>query len=348
MDNLDRSKEVRVIASQMGVQGVSPTLGIIDTCLDRVASWIKNKPVKTFSQLEELVCEKLNLVFEMIHCNEDLNLLAEKYAKDGDPAFGYIKNCFDEKTFGTLFRRSKTDKKGSRRYVAFIDCRGDKAQRSYFSKWHEISHVMTDFGQMEMFHRSTSDKDDTEQLMDRIAGELGFYDDIFDPILKSEMVGKDRLTFDVVEKVQSRICDQASFQSTLIACCKRIRKAIVYVEAAMKLKKNELQALESNQDDFLQSEFADSMPTPKLRAWLVKPNKQALNEGIDIHRNMLVPENSVIYRLYNSESGDLVDAQGYECLGDWKHSNGSTLEQVDVYIEARKYKDSLYALVSPA
>lgn len=350
MDNLDYSKNVRIIASQMGVHTESPTQGILNACKERVASWIKGKSITTFAQLEEIVCKKLHLTIEMICTDGDIRELATKYIKDGgEPAFAHITTCFDVNTFGALIERRNVRKNAYDRYVAFIDCRGDKAQRSYFSKWHEIAHVMTTFGQMEIpFHRSTTDKDHTELLMDRIAGEMGFYDNIFVPILRSEMVGKERLTFDVVEKVQSRICDQASFQSTLIACCKRTRTPIIYIEAAMALKKDEKRALESKQADFLKADFLNSAPTPKLRARIVKPNEQAREHGIDIHRNMMVPEGSVIHRLHNSESDELLNAQGCECLGDWKHSNGSSLEPVDVFIEARKYKDSLYALVSPA
>lgn len=348
-DRLDRSKEILAIASQMGISSASPARGIVDACRQQVSQWIEGKPISTFAMLEEIVCNKLQLVFEIIRADSDIECLVEKYASKGEIAFAYIRNCFDEHTYGTLFKRRNARKNASDKYVAFIDCRGDKGARCYFSKWHEIAHVMTNFDQMEIpFHRSTVNiKDDTELLMDRIAGEIGFLDELFCPVMDDELRSEQRLTFGAVDKIQSRVCDDASFHSTLIACCQRVNKPTVYLEAKLAYKKSEKQLLNSGQDDFLESSFPESIPKPKLRATIVKPNPQATDAGIDIHQNMEIPETSAIYRLYSSQLDELIDIKAQENLSTWTHSNGSTLKDTEVLIEARKYKDSLYAIITP-
>ena len=349
-DRLDRSKAILAIASQMGISSESPARGIVEACKLQVSQWIEGNKISTFAKLEEIVCAKLHLTFEIIRIDNDIERLVEKYASKGEIAFAYIRNCFDEHTYGTLFKRRNARKNASDKYVAFIDCRGDKGARCYFSKWHEIAHVMTNFDQMEIpFHRSTVNfRDETELLMDRIAGEIGFFDELFCPVMNDELRNEQRLTFGAVDKIQSRVCDDASFHSTLIACCQRVDKPTVYLEAKLAYKKSEKQLLNSGQSDFLEASFPESIPKPKLRATIVKPNLQAIEAGIEIHQNMEIPESSAIYRLHNSHLDELVDVKAVENLSTWTHSDGSALKASEVVIEARKYKDSLYAVITPA
>jgi hypothetical protein len=324
-----------------------PTQGIIDACIARVSEWSEGVNITSFSQLEEIVCKKLHLTFEMIRKDGDIERLAHKYISNGELAFVYVKTCFDEHTFGALLERRNVRKNARDRHVAFIDCRGDKAARSYFSKWHEIAHVLTHFGQMEIpFHRSTTQKDDIESLMDRIAGEVGFFDPLFRPALDAEIMGHPRLTFKIIEKVQKRICPEASFQSTLIACTRRVPMPMVYVEAGLALKKSERVSLASLQGDFLSTCFP--RPEPRLRATVVMPNPTATEAGLDIHRNMEIPRSSVISLLNEGDGAARKDEGKFENLAMWTHSDGSTLVPTEVFVEVRRYKESLYALVSLA
>ena len=94
--------------------------------------------------------------------------------------------------------------------------------------------------------------------------------------------------------------------------------------------------------------FPEMQPKPKLRAQSVMANEAARDIGMRINRNMTVPDDSVIGRVFRDhERGISNGMTGLENLGDWRHSDGSTLGDFEVTIEARPIRDSVVALVTP-
>lgn len=148
--------------------------------------------------------------------------------------------------FGVLYERNTRNEAGELQYVAFVDCRGHKAHRRFFTRWHEIAHCLTAFEQFEFPFRRVSgqdiEKEPLEKLMDMIAGELGFLDSLFRPVLDAE-IGGGKLTFGAVESIRSRFCPDASFQATLNACAARLERPVVIVEVGMAYKNSESELL---------------------------------------------------------------------------------------------------------
>ena len=181
--------------------------------------------------------------------------------------------------------------------------------------------------------------------MDIIAGSVGFFDPVFRPIVERLIEDRGPLTFAGVESVRSSHCPMASFQSTLIACVARAPFPAVYLEAQMGYKKKEMEKLDESQLKL----FATDEPEAKLRVIRVTPNDQAKQLGLRFDRNMEVPEQSVIARLFRGidESGGAGDAAGHESLQLWMHSNGKSLGATSVVIEARRLQDRVFALVRP-
>ena len=97
------------------------------------------------------------------------------------------------------------------------------------------------------------------------------------------------------------------------------------------------------------SMFADDRPNPKLRAIVAANNDAARKQGFCIHKNMRIPTPSVIFKHYEAtqEHKLTIDAAGVENLSIWTHSDGIALGDRDVFVEARRYKDRVIALITP-
>src|ERR1051325_647483 len=209
MRKLDSEQEVLKIAAGLKVDWQQNAVqNIIALCHEKISKWLKGAPkIRSIRELEVLVCQKVKLVFEEVRSDEDLTEIVRKYLGLGEPIFATLKSDLDEKTFATLIERRKIDGNSNDRYVAVIDCRGNKAARRFFTRWHEIAHLLTLQGQLELpLHRSTTDQNPTERLMDTIAGEIGFYDPFFPPILREEVAKERGLTFAAVERIRERFC----------------------------------------------------------------------------------------------------------------------------------------------
>ena len=191
----------------------------------------------TIGQLEALVTQRLQMVFEEIRSDADFDRITDQYARaKKDPVFATMRS--------EVRRRREPDLRGAGeaknvgddapdRFVAVIDCRGGKLARRFFTRWHEIAHRLTthaDQGATEPAYRS--EHDPIERMMDEIAGHVGFYGPFFEPVFREAHAGKALLTFETVKAVLDGGFPEASFQATLNACAKRLPTPVVYLEAA--------------------------------------------------------------------------------------------------------------------
>jgi hypothetical protein len=346
VSRIETSRKVQKIARDLGLPGDGSVVDqILDFCIARVAAWADEDEAGTLADLEAVACRRLNLEFEEIWSDNDIERLVRKYAAQGEFAFAYIRTAFDGETFGTTLIRDNVSP-GVKSYVAFIDCRGAKAHRRYFTRWHEIAHLLTSPPSPgEPVNRSPLDRCPVEQLMDKIASVVGFFDPIFGPGLERRL-GTRPLSFEVVEDVRGEHCPIASFQSTLIACVRRAAVPAVYVEAALGYKKDEAEKVFSPQMTFL----PDDKPEARLRIRNANGNDGARKIRLRFDRNMEVAETSVFARLFAGEvnRGSATDLSGYESLSIWQHSDGSTLGDLTVFIEARRLPNMVFGLVIPA
>ncbi|MCZ6654733.1 MAG: hypothetical protein O7D91_17115 [Planctomycetota bacterium] len=339
MSRLDQESEVIQLADELGVEWrVQPVQNIIRFCLKKIGKWVGEAgSVTTIADLERLVCQKLRLVFEEIWTDADLDQIVRKYVPLGEAVFATLKNEFDEETFATLVQRRNASQKAPDLYVAIIDCRGPKASRRFFTRWHEIAHLLTLTRQLQFhFHRSKNDRCPIEKLMDVIAGEVGFYDPIFAPALKTEARTRKRLSFDGVEAIRSRFCSHASLQATLFAAVGRFPTPVIYVEVGLGYKKHERALLRSSQLDL----FPSPPPVAKLRVLQVTPNDAARGCGFRIDRNMRVPTGSILSKQFSS-------SEGVESLDDWCHSDGTSVGTGLIHVEARSQHERVVALIQP-
>jgi len=299
--------------------------------------------VTDIDALEALVTRRLQLVFEEIRADEDFDRLTQVYAREKrEFVFATMRSKFDEAenpTFGALIMRRNAGANSPDRYVAVIDCRGNKLARRFFTRWHEIAHRLTthaDGGDTEPGYRS--EHDPIERMMDEIAGHVGFYGPLFDPVFRQASEGKPLLTFGTVESIIRDAFPAASFQATLFACARRVTTPVVYLEAALNHKKEVKRKMATK------SLFDVEPPPGELRAVKVIPNKAAQDEGFTIPTNMRVPAGTVIHRLFDAEVQASESAS--EDLNQWE-SKGKSLEARAVMVEGRKVADRVFAIMQP-
>lgn len=344
MTRWDQAPEIFSLADELGVGGAAPVNGILDYCHRRIDAWVAEAGgVPNIDALESLVTQNLQMVFEEIRTDDDFDRLTQVYARQKkDPVFATVRLKFDDAdnpTFGALLKRRNVADDATDRYVAVIDCRGNKLARRFFTRWHEIAHRLTthaDGGDTEPGYRS--EHDPIERMMDEIAGHIGFYAPIFDPAFRQATDGKPLLTFSTVESIIGGAFPAASFQATLFACARRVKTPVVYIEAALNHKKEVKRKMAT------QSLFDEEPPPGELRAVKVIPNKAAQAEGFTIPTNMRVPPGTVIHRLFDAEPQTSGDDR--ENLSQWE-SKGKALEARAVVVEARKVPDRVIAIVQP-
>lgn len=330
MSALDQEQDVVDLAEKLGLTG-SPVAAIISFCQDQIDTWVLEAGgVTSVDELEAVVADRLTLVFEEINDESDFDRLKAKYVPMGEPVFAALHLDLTGDTYGTMIRL----KDGT--HVAVIDCRGEKAARRFFTRWHEIAHLLVEEDVDKQVFRSTDEP--LERLMDQIAGNVGFYDAIFSPLFNAHIAEGDRLTFDIVETVRQGFCPYASFQSTLYACHRRLTTPLLYVEARMEYTASERRGL--NQMRM----FDDDKPEKKLRVQLAVPNGPASEMGLTARNNMRVPESSIICTAFQEE---LTDASGEENLNTWTFSKGGSLMDCDVFIQARRAEEGVMAIIQP-
>ena len=344
MTRWEQAPEISDLAGELGVGGGAPVDGILNHCRRRIDGWVAEAGgVTGIDALEDLVTNRLQMFFEEIRADEDFDRLTQVYAREKrEFVFATMRSKFDEAnnpTFGALILRRNATADSPDRYVAVIDCRGNKLARRFFTRWHEIAHRLTthaDGGDTEPGYRS--EHDPIERMMDEIAGHVGFYGPIFDPAFRQASEGKPLLTFGTVESIISGAFPTASFQATLFACARRMPTPVVYLEAALNHKKEVKRKMATP------SLFDEEPPPGELRAVKVIPNKAAQDEGFTIPTNMRVPPGTVVHRLFDTEVQASDSAS--EDLNQWE-SRGKSLEARAVVVEGRKVADRVFAIVQP-
>jgi hypothetical protein len=214
------------------------------------------------------------------------------------------------------------------RYVAVIDGRGAKQSRVWFSQWHEIAHLLAEPQTKFMFRRTQAFKrEPVERLMDQIAGALAFYEPLFLPALQNAEVDLARPTLRSLVNFARIDCSHASLQATLMAALRHVETPAILIEAKPGLKTSERAA-----------PGRQSRALPKLRAISTGHNTAALRSRIFIHRNMRVPKESVIAKVF-AGNAHLEFHPHRECLSWWE-SSGERLDPQAVSVEAMSAGDN--------
>lgn len=352
MPKLGINPKIIHIARELGVRkNADPEEGIRDVCFLKVEKIINEfivgngGSVDSLDKLLDLVAAKIDLKFEEVFSDEDLDEIKNRYVSKGELAFLEFMDEFDTDTDAILVELKKA-KSWEQKYLAIVDCRDIKKYRAYFSKWHEIAHLLSTPPQRNFIYRRTNSvkRDPEEILMDKIAGDLGFYSPLFLPEVRARTDKKKKLTFDIIDEIRREVCPSASLESTIRGVVERVSFPCLFIKVDYALKKGEERLLNSNQGFLFPIEKEEIKK--KIRAVQVQSNNYARKVGMQIYKNMEVPSKSIIFDIFNNP-GSLEVVSNVENLNWWKSSKGH-LNKFKVYVEAKKVGNKVWALISPS
>jgi hypothetical protein len=326
---LQNNPTIHILAHDLNLRETAdPVSAIKDYCHRQVKHFLKEfAHCTTLSGLLDLASQKLGTTFREIRDSSDLDQLTKEFADRMEPCAALFKDELTDEVYGITFKLVHPGK-FDLPYVSVIDCRGDKKQRAYFTKWHELGHllILTDqrrfaFKRTHALHELKSPE---ETIVDIIAGEFAYYAPMVRPHTKND------LTFEAIDSARAALCPTGSYHSALIGFVRVWPTPCVLVEAKLAGKKS------SGNGDLLSS-FA-------LRAVHVLVNDSARQLGIQLHKNFRVPERSVIYRVFTES---LSEGAATENLCWWESSGGTRLEVQALQVSARKVGDTVHALLIP-
>jgi hypothetical protein len=333
---LDSKPQIWTLAADLGLpKSDRPSRTILDFVVRGIRKIAKKFSCRNLDGLLVAVAGEVETTFEDIHSNDDLRKVQEKYIRKGESGFANLEaELRGAKDFGITIRRVHREP-WEPQFVSVIDCRGEKSFRSYFTKWHELAHLLTLTPQMRLVfrrtHSSMAVQDPEERLMDAIAGEVGFLPD-FLPNASGDV------SFEMIEQIRQEYCPTASRQAAMIGIVKSLPQPCILLTAGLALRKDE----ESGASQMI-LDVGLVEPTPVLRAIHVTANVAARDEGVLMHRQWRIPTESVITQVFDSGGS----GQAVEDLNWWRTSSGSQLKPCRVLVKARKEWDSVVALVIP-
>ena len=314
-----------------------PVGAILEFCHKRIDDILREFPCcTTLSDLMRAAAARLDTLFIEIHDDARLVDIRTDYVARGELVFATLADQLGPDVYAITFKLTRP-RDSDRRFVSIIDCRGTKAARVYFSKWHELAHLLTLTPQARLkfcrTHAEPEQKDPEETLMDVIAGEVGFCPQLVRPHATGE------ISFERIAALRELLCPDASQQASLIGLVKSWPAPCVLVQARPALKARERRSLVQERFPFHDG------PAAVLRAVNVTVNRAAERTGMTIHRNMRIPGESVIVQVFE-DSGNSLEAE--EDLAWWTSSSGSGLAPQPITVKARYRWDAAEDLIVPA
>ena len=334
---LKRNYKIHGLASDLGIKpSGDPTREIVRFCEKRVRRFLRDFPdCETLSQLLDISASKLGTRFEEIRSDDQLDEVRARYLRQGEKAFASLHDELSSNVFGVTFKRLSR-KAWELPYVSVIDCRGEKQFRSYYTKWHELGHLLILTDQMRLAFRRThfglDEKDAEEALVDVIAGAFGFLPDLVTPHAKGEP------SFEQFETIRMKVCPEASQQSSIIGIARAWPTPCILLQAQMALKRGEHRELTQGTFGFQEK------PKEVLRAVQITSNDAARSANLVIFPNMRIPERSLIHKVF---AGNNLDGQATEDLSWWESSDGSRLPSAKVLVQVRSVWGGVRALITP-
>lgn len=311
--------------------GADPVAAILNHCDRQIKGFLADMTgCASLSEMLEWVANKVGTVFRVVRSDTELLAVQKEFLDKGERRFANLVNDLSPEVFGITFRRQNA-MQWEPAFVSVIDCRGEKAARSYFTKWHEIAHLLTLTNQLRLVfrrtHNSVGGEDPEERLMDRIAGKFGFYAPVFHKLITA------RISFFEIEKLRTELCPESSSQAALINFVKYWPAPCIFIRAEMGLNSREKAQLKQASFNFVEE------PEEVLRAVRATANEKAKEIGFRLFDNMRVPEGSVISRTFQNRNLRNEDVEDFSL---WA---GQAARRVSV--ETRLIGTTVEALIVP-
>jgi len=334
---LKNDLQIWKLARDLGLPAThDPVAEIVAHCAKWVGALAKEFNCKSLSELLEYAADRLGTVFREVRTDQELAGINQQFLKRGEKEFALVDDELRPGVFAITFRLLMP-KKGERQFVSIIDCRDKKAFRSYYSKWHELAHLITLTDQRRLkfcrTHSALVKKDPEEALMEKIAGHIGYLPDLV------HRHAKGPISFEKIDSVRATLCPESSVYASVIGMTANWPKPCVFLEATLEYKKSERAKLKQPGLGFVPT------PQPKLRITGITPSAGAEAFASLLHPNMRIPKRSIIYRVFNENLMPIENVN--EDLGWWETTTDGYLPAKPYTVHARKQGDKVQALLIP-
>ena len=140
---LKNSFQVSQLATDLRLHHTDDAVAaILAFCHKRINRIYREFRCATLSQLMRAAVATLDTLIIEIHDDTDLARVCESYLERDELIFATLAEQLGPDVYAITFKLTRR-RESDRRFVSIIDCRGDKALRKYFSKWHELAHLLT-------------------------------------------------------------------------------------------------------------------------------------------------------------------------------------------------------------
>lgn len=333
---LNQSLMIRTLAADLGLRSSTDPVGAISKyCHKKVSQFLSSLPGCSDPQaLLDCVANKAGTEFREIHCDDDLSAARAEFLNKKEMGFVRIHEELNGTVLGITLRRLNAQP-WELPYISIIDCRGENKIRSYYTKWHELVHLLVLTDQTRLVFRRThvevQSKSPEESLVDVIAGSFAFY-----PAIVREH-GRGEISFEKIESVRAVVFPEASQQSALLGIFKSWPSACILVEARLAHRVGEGPGPQ-------QSFSFKNHPIPELRAVHANVNDEANKAGVRVIPRFRVPRESVIHKVFTER---IPYSESTEELSSWTSTAGERWQGGSVLVKARLRGDAVQALLIP-
>ena len=334
--DLNRVPEIAKLAKELGCEFADkPFEAILDYCRRRVRSLLQDYPVATLTELLDVVAAHVDTKFVEVHNNQELREIRNYFFKRGENGFARLNEELGPKALAITFRRLRPGK-GEPTYISVVDARGEKLFRVYFSKYHEVAHLLTltDPNRLKFCrtHEAVDYALPEEVLMEEIAAELGFFPDIV------ERYAEGPICFQKIRALRDRLCNNASWYSAVVNLSKRWPTPCVLIEVgpdqANRMAQERSGALISKESNPIALRVVRSTPSSTPHAL-----------GKIVRSDIQITKNSIIHQVFADSSTKETTAD--ENLKGWIDGSGRRLPNLPIRIHVKKDKHRLWALLIP-
>ena len=308
---------VRTLASDLGLKPTDdPVSEIIKFCHKKVAGFLADfphcsNPVELFKSRCRSASNRIS--GSSLRCR--MEQVRVEFLGKKEPGFISIHKELEGEVLGITFKRVNPQP-WDLSYISLVDCRGANKIRAYYTKWHELVHLLILTDQSRLVFRRTHvlnhPKSPEEALVDVIAGTLAFYP----PMVLAHAKGD--ISFEKIEELRNKLCPSASRHAALLGITKAWPTACILLDVRLAYKAGQV---DTNQQSFVFKKIA----APSLRAVHATPNDAVRKLGCKAIPNFRAPKKSVIRRVFDEK---LPYAEAVEDLSSWTSSEGTRWEKV--------------------
>jgi hypothetical protein len=323
-ERLNNNVTIRTLAHDLGLNPQGDVVPqIVKFCQNRIKKMLAEMDcTQDAGGILSLAAAKLDTEFIDVSSAAEAFQLQQEFVTNGETGLAMLKKEFNDGVLGITVRRIKR-MPFQRKYVSVINCYGRNLDRAYFTKWHELVHLLTLTDQTRLAFRRThvacDKKDPEESLVDVVAGYLAFHPPLIKPFAKRV------LSFELIEEIRAAAFPEASRLAAMIGIPKAWPHPAVLIKASLASKR------------------AGSPRDKQLRATEVSVNQAAEDEGVCAIRHFRVPEGSIIHDVF---SGKFPYAESVEDMEQWVSSDGSQWQGGAFVVRAVSIGDCVQAILT--